>query len=230
MTIIKRIAIAAFGLSLAVPAAASADTYFLANFSGSINPGGANVKAPFTGSFTQSDPISGHFVYDANLIPGAGTINVFESAFPDIALIPSATAFHLVMDGLTFDFGGNIDALLPMGVQYKNGVFNGFEYISDFGFGGSMYQFRIDGPTITVKLLTGIPNAFDPNGFTTGGSLINAKINVAAGLTNVTPFTPTQPGGGDNGGVPEPAAWALMILGFGAAGAVLRRRRAAVFA
>jgi hypothetical protein len=30
------------------------------------------------------------------------------------------------------------------------------------------------------------------------------------------------------GGVPEPASWALMILGFGSAGAMLRRRRAAV--
>jgi hypothetical protein len=30
-------------------------------------------------------------------------------------------------------------------------------------------------------------------------------------------------------GVPEPASWALMILGFGAVGAVLRRRQAAAF-
>lgn len=29
-------------------------------------------------------------------------------------------------------------------------------------------------------------------------------------------------------GVPEPATWAMMIMGFGAAGAILRRRRAAV--
>lgn len=31
-------------------------------------------------------------------------------------------------------------------------------------------------------------------------------------------------GGGTTGGVPEPSAWALMILGFGGAGAMLRRR------
>ena len=30
------------------------------------------------------------------------------------------------------------------------------------------------------------------------------------------------------GGVPEPASWALMILGFGAAGSMLRRRRRAI--
>ncbi len=35
-------------------------------------------------------------------------------------------------------------------------------------------------------------------------------------------------GGGTPGGVPEPASWALMILGFGLAGAALRRQRAAI--
>lgn len=33
-----------------------------------------------------------------------------------------------------------------------------------------------------------------------------------------------------NAGVPEPATWALMIMGFGGAGAALRRRRVAVAA
>ena len=31
-----------------------------------------------------------------------------------------------------------------------------------------------------------------------------------------------------HGGVPEPASWALMLLGFGSAGAMLRRRRSAI--
>ena len=41
----------------------------------------------------------------------------------------------------------------------------------------------------------------------------------------------SAPGGGGGGGgnvIPEPGAWALMILGFGAAGSMLRRRRAAL--
>lgn len=32
-------------------------------------------------------------------------------------------------------------------------------------------------------------------------------------------------GGSTSGGVPEPAAWALMIVGFGGVGGLLRRRR-----
>jgi hypothetical protein len=40
------------------------------------------------------------------------------------------------------------------------------------------------------------------------------------------PCTDLCGGGGHQPGVPEPATWALMILGFGGAGAMLRRRRA----
>ncbi|MBL8773239.1 MAG: PEPxxWA-CTERM sorting domain-containing protein [Phenylobacterium sp.] len=40
-------------------------------------------------------------------------------------------------------------------------------------------------------------------------------------------YSITEQIGGGGGGVPEPGAWALMILGFGAAGAALRRRRPA---
>ena len=47
----------------------------------------------------------------------------------------------------------------------------------------------------------------------------------AARLYSTGPLLPTNTQGVT--AVPEPAAWALMILGFGAAGAVLRRRRAA---
>ncbi len=38
----------------------------------------------------------------------------------------------------------------------------------------------------------------------------------------------TDIGGGVGAAVPEPATWAMMIVGFGAAGAMMRRRRAAV--
>lgn len=44
------------------------------------------------------------------------------------------------------------------------------------------------------------------------------------------PFVPQPPGGGGGGGgaVPEPGTWTLMILGFGLAGAALRRARSAL--
>ncbi|MBS0332417.1 MAG: PEPxxWA-CTERM sorting domain-containing protein [Proteobacteria bacterium] len=47
------------------------------------------------------------------------------------------------------------------------------------------------------------------------------QLNWSNGVENGTGLLPST------GGVPEPATWALMIAGFGLAGASLRRRRAA---
>jgi hypothetical protein len=201
-----------------------ADTYTSANFSGSINPGGANVKAPFSGNgFAQSDPFSGSFVFDNQLVPASGTVNVSFSSFPDIGLIPNISAFSITFDGLRFNLGDNINSLLSAGIQYKNGVFNGFEFITDFAFtsGGvtNEYQFRIDGPVITVRLLDGSLNPFDPNGFPTGVSLINAKVNVLAGLTDEAAFVPGIPE------VPIPAALPLFATGLGVLGLLGWRRK-----
>jgi hypothetical protein len=203
--------IAALVLSASV---ASADVYMTANFSGSINPGNFNVKAPFSGNgFVQSDPLSGSFVFDSSLIPASGTVNVFYPSFPDIAAIAPATAFNLTLNGLSFDLSDNLNALTSPGIQYKNGAFNGFNFITNFSFQAKDYQFRINGTAITVRLI-------DPNsGFATGNSLINAHIDLA--LTNVAPFDPNAV----TPGVPEPSTWAMMILGFAGVGFMAYRRR-----
>jgi hypothetical protein len=61
----------------------------------------------------------------------------------------------------------------------------------------------------------------------TGRDAFNLADGVAANagdyLVNNRFLDPLAPAAG----VPEPAAWTLMILGFGAAGAMLRRRRLA---
>jgi hypothetical protein len=203
---------------------ASADVYMTASFSGQISGGGANVKAPFSGNgFSPNDPITGNFVYDVDKIPGAGLSNVSMSTFPDIGVIPNATAFQFTLDGVSFNAGDNLTTEGPLAIQYSNGQFNGFTFVGDFAFASHEYQLRIGGQTITVKLLDGVPNSFDPNGFPTGNSLINAKLNIGdASLTNVQAFDPnavvTPP-------VPEPATWTMMILGFFGVGFMAYRRK-----
>ena len=65
----------------------------------------------------------------------------------------------------------------------------------------------------------------------TDGLFYADRQQTGAGLNFSVPdsvlINPTAPPGP---GVPEPAAWALMILGFGATGAAMRRRRTMVAA
>lgn len=62
-------------------------------------------------------------------------------------------------------------------------------------------------------------------------SVVSSPYTLAAGSHNVDVYyvagngTPSVFNFSSPGGVPEPASWALMILGFGAAGAGVRRRR-----
>ena len=70
----------------------------------------------------------------------------------------------------------------------------------------------------------GLNGAF-PWGFQSGFSSQAQWIWASPDLSGETFFSTTI-----SGAVPEPASWALMIGGFGLAGAVLRRRRAAVAA
>jgi hypothetical protein len=225
--LLARPALLAMGFALALPTLAAADTYTLANFSGAINGGNANVKAPFSGNgFTQGMAFSGSFVFDNNLIPGpaSGLQNVFDQSFPDIANIPAAAQFTLNFGPLTFTEADNDNNQIPFGIQFSNGHFNGFEFIHDFTFNANPYELRIDGSVLHVVAIV--------NGFPTFSNLINAHINIGdANVTGQAPFSPTvPPPPPPPPGVPEPASWALMILGFGAVGGLMRRRQAKALA
>jgi len=203
---------------------AAADTYESATFTGAINGGGANVKAPFsTDGFTQGETFSGSFVFDVQSVPvaGSGFVNVFFSSFPDIGAIPNATAFGFSIqslatpDSLGFNLG---DALVQFptqeaAIQYNNGQFNGFFYVSDFTFQGSPFELQIQGSVFDVVPIV--------NGNPTFTHLINGHINVGDNsLTDVLAFTP---GGATS--VPEPAAFALLAAGIFGLGVMRRWRR-----
>ena len=183
---------------------ALADTYHTATFTGNINPGSANVKAPFNSVLTQGGPISGSFVIDDNLIPlpGSGFVNVFFSSFPDIALIPAATAFtiDLGVPALTFTLA---DAIQNSGaIQFNNGQFRGFFFVADFIFTDNKpYRFDDQGGTWSIKLLDQIGGSPVP--------LTSAKVSgVITGMTIGQVYNPTvlPP-------IPEPST--MILLGSG---------------
>jgi hypothetical protein len=153
------------------------------------------------------------------LVPAAGSgfTNVFFSNFPDIAAIPPATAFSITLDSLHFTLADDLVSQLAAGIQYNNGHFNGFVFITDFAFLGNEYQFGIQGGTISVLPVdaNGNPTSFN--------SLINAHLNIGDGnLTGEMPFVPGVPA------VPGPIAGAGvpgLILAGGGLLAWWRRRQ-----
>ena len=148
----------------------------------------------------------GSVTFDDALIPGGGTGTV------NVALGTTNN------DAFSFFAGTQLTAnrgdLISGGVaaiQFKNGVFNGFAFQSDFATGGQVYRLAING---------GIWNI---NAIATGQTVASGYVNIGGnGLTNIRPYAPPV------GGVPEPAAWAMMISGFGLAGAAMRTRRRSV--
>jgi hypothetical protein len=213
----SQLAAIVLGLFAAAPSAAAADTYFSANFTFGVFGGNANQQPPFVGvvaPFPAGGSFTGSLVFDQNLVPGPGTgfVNVFFSSFPDIALIPPATALDLPLGSLPpFTLA---DALVQFGsqqaaIQYNNGAFNGLFYISDFTFNGNPYELQIQGGSLSiVPIINGNPSF---------NSLVNGFVS--SSLTNVQPFTPVAPG------VPEPSTWAMMLLGFAGLAFAFRQSR-----
>ena len=210
----SRFASVAFAAALLLPAAAQADTYTSANFSGGAFGGGANVKAPFSGAgFFPGMSFSGNFVFDNELVPGGGSgfVNVPFASFPDIGDIPAGDAFTFNFGPLTFTLA-DANAGSNPAIQYNNGQFNGFAYVSDFAWQNAWYQLAIQGGIISVLAL----DAQGGNPICCS-SYINGYVNIGdRSLTGQTPYTPpTAP-------IPEPGTWALMLIGFLGAGYALR--------
>jgi hypothetical protein len=205
-----------FAVLILLCTAAFADSYHTATFSGSLSSA-PNIKAPFAGVLTPSATITGHFVYDDALITSTSTpTNVLFSNFPDIGIIPSATAFQLDL-GPRLDGQGDIildlsnSVLNSAGIQYLNGEFNGFVGAFDFMFQGSSYELRFQGPVISVRQ--------GQNGVTGTTNLVNGRLVVGAGsLTDVTVYDP-------NATQATPEFSSLMLLGTGLAGGIGIARR-----
>jgi len=84
--------------------------------------------------------------------------------------------------------------------------------------------------TYSSGAIPAISGAIPPRSFSLSLNEVNPNFNAGQGDV-LDSFTADVTGSFSAAGVPEPATWALMILGFGSAGAMLRsRRRAAVAA
>lgn len=142
---------------------------------------------------------------------GQGVVASFTNPLQVDQFSPLRFSFNQLISNITFNFGdagGDNDS--PVAISAFNGS----------------------------NVLLGAVTGSYPAGANSGGSL---SLNFAGARYFVA--TSGTPGPGNNansllwdiagyqtggGGVPEPATWAMMIIGFGAAGSMIRRRKAVV--
>jgi hypothetical protein len=157
-------------------------------------------------------------------VPLSDVVNgvIFQSDITDIQLTyPGLTFDSAVTSSDGFDFSAFVDPTTGAFIYHDPG-----QGLGVIAFAGTDINSAITFLSITVdnvastpsgQLLTSVADQF--NALDNGGA--DAGFPTAGFWTA---SFPTVTGGG-GGGVPEPAAWALMILGFGGIGAVLRQRR-----
>jgi hypothetical protein len=160
------------------------------------------------------------FTYEASLAPDAGLVNgsqfvIFDFAgFSDgLTADPSFLASsELTTAGYTLPPGVTDDPTIDNLVFTWNG--------GDFQTTGGPF----DSTTFTVSALSSFGDV-QMDGY---GALTVVNNGPAQGSVAVNSGTTAVPAIPGTAAVPEPAAWAMMILGFGGVGALIRRRREAL--
>jgi len=131
----------------------------------------------------------------------------------------------------------NADGLPPGGDFGNGGVFSGAPFSANhYGQGflmGGDYAIQVQDPTkpinfysghltFTVTAATGSHLDVAP---LTGTDIAGADLRQCTNADCTTVIATGPVGARLAGGVPEPATWAMMLVGFGGMGALLRRRR-----
>jgi hypothetical protein len=119
-------------------------------------------------------------------------------------------AFEVILASPSFAVGMDVylNDLGPAAFSYFSG---------DIGVGSVIYP-ASPGNTINNRVFHGVFNADAPITRFTFVSTLGGRLNTGIDNIRTVPFRMTN-------GVPEPASWALMIAGFGAAGNAMRARQ-----
>jgi hypothetical protein len=209
---LRLLALAATAATALVASSANAAVVF------TFIPGGASPAGGFTviDTFDNAAGLTGSN-FQIKVPPADG------NGAPPANSIPSGTPYLSVLGGgsATYAFAGDVSA---------------FEF--DWGSVDSYNTLTINSTGADPVIVPGLsfPNAANGNQVDAGTNGLFRVVGTAGERFNSVTFSSSQNSFEvDNlavGGVPEPASWALMILGFGGAGAALRgqRRRQAVCA
>jgi hypothetical protein len=200
----RSLALAA-ALALAIPLSANAATVVVsheldpANISASISQ--ENLATPFT--LDVGDTL------DFTLTFTGGPITLTGDSYLWLLSLTNTDSQTMFVSG-TFEFLGASANLVggPIPVSQDNSFVHIGAYLNSS-------EYRLDSAPITFSGIRQI--------LTIDSS--DVDINVNAGASSREYYSIALSTDGRVGAIPEPGTWALMIVGFGAAGAMIRRRR-----
>lgn len=203
-----------------------------------VTPGGLLATDAGSNTLLQVDftgVVSLKTIFPARPNPNPGP-PVFDSVPTGLAIGPDGNAYVAELTGFPFTQGAaKIYKVAPDGS--KTDAFTGFTNISDLAFGadGSLYVLQFDNNGLATPGVGGsiIRIGTDGGRETIFSSGLIAPTGLAIGVDGALYVSNlgTSEGGGQVlriAAVPEAATWAMMILGFGLAGAGARRHRRAV--
>lgn len=231
MRIISAFAVAAATLFLS--SAAGATTLYSTNFDAENGGNSALNYTGFSGLTVTTGTVDIVKSGDYGIIcaGGSGSCVDLDGSTNQAGQITSGSYAFNTGDSVTFSFDLSGNQRIGGSDYFHAGfVFGANTLMTSYNLGGAWGPANVFNNIATTAVTT--YNAIS------GNSFANYSINFVAGQAGTVAFL-LGGGSGNNigpvadnlnlsstGGVPEPATWAMMIIGFGAAGSMIRRRRA----
>lgn len=214
-------ALALVGLAAATSASAAVITFSATGVATGSGPSGSFANTPFTVTATADTatktqcsnagvPIANcFFLINSDLSFTSPDFGSFSLLNPSLSIrnAPGGFAFAEVFSLAPF----GLRTLVAVNISAPNPQLAGYDLVSDLG------PITVNGLAQRTDVVPG-PFGVQRPIPTTGGNII---------LTQTTFFSSTFQAALSPAAVPEPSSWALMIVGFGLAGAGIRRVNAA---
>ncbi|MBX3482254.1 PEPxxWA-CTERM sorting domain-containing protein [Phenylobacterium sp.] len=225
---LRKLSAAAIAAAFACPASAMATTWDAFDLFDGSNPTGVFRYVGFTGPIGQNPSLMA--TDDCPLDTTCLRANPGDSGFfkagadtpatievDDGSILTVPTGALIVQPG---DFGAAVFFNAPHAGTYRiKAVFNGAETLND---GVTIASLQSLAPSVILGTANTTPNNLVYDGRVTLGENQFFAFFVGPGLAAEHDLTSLSFRVIE--GVPEPGAWALMIMGFGGVGAALRRR------